>query len=109
MSEREACTWCCLIVDVVRCQRTTHCAGGVQVVLRKLFERLGSTYIKLGQFIASSPTLCALMLSASLLCSLSVACRHNSVRLRRLWQTHPCIVLCKDNTLSYSGCQMSST
>mmetsp|Transcript_18644 Transcript_18644/g.56337 ORF Transcript_18644/g.56337 Transcript_18644/m.56337 type:complete len:542 (+) Transcript_18644:141-1766(+) len=25
-------------------------------VLRKLFERLGSTYIKLGQFIASSPT-----------------------------------------------------
>lgn len=27
-----------------------------QVVLRKLFERLGSTYIKLGQFIASSPT-----------------------------------------------------
>ena len=25
--------------------------------LRKLFERLGSTYIKLGQFIASSPTL----------------------------------------------------
>jgi len=29
-----------------------------QVVLRQLFERLGSTYIKLGQFIASSPTLC---------------------------------------------------
>ncbi len=28
-----------------------------QVVLRKLFERLGATYIKLGQFIASSPTL----------------------------------------------------
>ncbi|KAL4449557.1 hypothetical protein ABPG77_007201 [Micractinium sp. CCAP 211/92] len=27
------------------------------VVLRKLFERLGATYIKLGQFIASSPTL----------------------------------------------------
>lgn len=26
-------------------------------VLRKLFERLGSTYVKLGQFIASSPTL----------------------------------------------------
>jgi aarF domain-containing kinase len=25
--------------------------------LRRLFERLGSTYIKLGQFIASSPTL----------------------------------------------------
>uniref|UniRef100_A0A383VQQ0 Protein kinase domain-containing protein n=1 Tax=Tetradesmus obliquus TaxID=3088 RepID=A0A383VQQ0_TETOB len=28
-----------------------------QVVLRKLFERLGATYIKLGQFIASSPSL----------------------------------------------------
>eukprot|EP00884_Botryococcus_braunii_P021730 jgi/Botrbrau1/8240/Bobra.0392s0035.1 len=28
-----------------------------EVVLRKLFERLGATYIKLGQFIASSPTL----------------------------------------------------
>eukprot|EP00193_Tetraselmis_chui_P014286 CAMPEP_0177788144 /NCGR_PEP_ID=MMETSP0491_2-20121128/21930_1 /TAXON_ID=63592 /ORGANISM="Tetraselmis chuii, Strain PLY429" /LENGTH=547 /DNA_ID=CAMNT_0019309663 /DNA_START=41 /DNA_END=1685 /DNA_ORIENTATION=- len=28
-----------------------------QVILRKLFERLGATYIKLGQFIASSPTL----------------------------------------------------
>jgi aarF domain-containing kinase len=27
------------------------------VVLRKLFERLGATYIKLGQFIASSPSL----------------------------------------------------
>jgi hypothetical protein len=27
------------------------------VVLRRLFERLGSTYIKLGQFIASSPSL----------------------------------------------------
>lgn len=27
------------------------------VVLRKLFERMGATYIKLGQFIASSPTL----------------------------------------------------
>jgi aarF domain-containing kinase len=29
----------------------------VQVVLRRLFEKLGPTYIKLGQFIASSPTL----------------------------------------------------
>ena len=27
------------------------------VALRKLFERLGATYIKLGQFVASSPTL----------------------------------------------------
>ena len=26
-------------------------------MLRKLFEKLGATYIKLGQFIASSPTL----------------------------------------------------
>jgi aarF domain-containing kinase len=26
-------------------------------LLRRLFERLGATYIKLGQFIASSPTL----------------------------------------------------
>ena len=25
-------------------------------MLRKLFEKLGSTYVKLGQFIASSPT-----------------------------------------------------
>lgn len=35
--------------------------GGEQfsapVALRKLFERLGATYIKLGQFVASSPTL----------------------------------------------------
>ena len=28
-----------------------------EVILRMLFERLGATYIKLGQFIASSPTL----------------------------------------------------
>ena len=28
-----------------------------EVVLRKLFEQLGATYVKLGQFIASSPTL----------------------------------------------------
>ena len=28
-----------------------------EVILRKLFERLGATYIKLGQFIASSPTI----------------------------------------------------
>lgn len=28
-----------------------------QVILRTLFERLGATYIKLGQFIASSPTI----------------------------------------------------
>ncbi|GBF91070.1 hypothetical protein Rsub_03926 [Raphidocelis subcapitata] len=28
-----------------------------QVVLRKLFERLGTTYIKLGQFIASTPSI----------------------------------------------------
>lgn len=28
-----------------------------EVILRQLFERLGSTYIKLGQFIASSPTI----------------------------------------------------
>lgn len=27
------------------------------MVLRSLFEKLGATYIKLGQFIASSPTL----------------------------------------------------
>lgn len=29
----------------------------VPVLLRKLFERMGATYVKLGQFIASSPTL----------------------------------------------------
>lgn len=32
-------------------------ASHVQVVLRKLFEQLGATYVKLGQFIASSPSL----------------------------------------------------
>lgn len=44
--------------DVLSASRAN---GGVpeppQVILRKLFERLGATYIKLGQFIASSPTL----------------------------------------------------
>lgn len=30
---------------------------GMQVMVRRLFEKLGATYIKLGQFIASSPTL----------------------------------------------------
>lgn len=43
----------------------------LQVVLRKLFEKLGATYIKLGQFIASSPTLfpeeCAFAHTADLL------------------------------------------
>ncbi|KAK3235181.1 hypothetical protein CYMTET_54604 [Cymbomonas tetramitiformis] len=29
----------------------------IPVLLRKIFERLGATYVKLGQFIASSPTL----------------------------------------------------
>jgi hypothetical protein len=28
-----------------------------QTVLRKLFEKLGATYVKLGQFVASSPSL----------------------------------------------------
>ena len=28
-----------------------------EVILRRLFEKLGATYIKLGQFVASSPTL----------------------------------------------------
>lgn len=32
-------------------------AFSAPVALRKLFERLGATYVKLGQFIASSPTL----------------------------------------------------
>jgi len=32
-------------------------AFSAPVALRKLFERLGATYIKLGQFVASSPTL----------------------------------------------------
>eukprot|EP00563_Minutocellus_polymorphus_P016834 CAMPEP_0181059132 /NCGR_PEP_ID=MMETSP1070-20121207/21215_1 /TAXON_ID=265543 /ORGANISM="Minutocellus polymorphus, Strain NH13" /LENGTH=564 /DNA_ID=CAMNT_0023138781 /DNA_START=29 /DNA_END=1723 /DNA_ORIENTATION=+ len=42
-------------------RRDGRSAGGEEfsapVALRKLFERLGATYIKLGQFIASSPTL----------------------------------------------------
>ena len=36
---------------------TTGSVEPPPVLLRKLFERLGATYIKLGQFIASSPTL----------------------------------------------------
>lgn len=32
-------------------------AFSAPVALRKLFERLGATYVKLGQFVASSPTL----------------------------------------------------
>lgn len=39
-----------------RLQRT-QTADRPEVILRKLFERLGATYIKLGQFIASSPTI----------------------------------------------------
>ena len=37
--------------------RILYSAFCLQVVLRSLFEKLGATYIKLGQFIASSPTL----------------------------------------------------
>lgn len=37
--------------------RTRSVTDPPPVVLRQLFERLGATYIKLGQFIASSPTL----------------------------------------------------
>mmetsp|Transcript_22463 Transcript_22463/g.62309 ORF Transcript_22463/g.62309 Transcript_22463/m.62309 type:complete len:561 (-) Transcript_22463:24-1706(-) len=50
------------VMEVSREVLATTQSGGVdaikpQVVLRKLFEKLGATYIKLGQFIASSPTL----------------------------------------------------
>ena len=38
-------------------QRRTPEAFSAPVALRKLFERLGATYIKLGQFVASSPSL----------------------------------------------------
>lgn len=34
-----------------------HSRSAPQVILRRLFEKLGATYIKLGQFVASSPTL----------------------------------------------------
>jgi aarF domain-containing kinase len=37
--------------------RSTAETFSLPVALRKLFERLGATYIKLGQFVASSPTL----------------------------------------------------
>lgn len=37
--------------------RSTAEEFSIPVALRKLFERLGATYIKLGQFVASSPTL----------------------------------------------------
>lgn len=43
--------------DVLSTSRTRGAPEPPQVILRKLFERLGATYIKLGQFIASSPTL----------------------------------------------------
>lgn len=49
------------LLSVAREQAVLLQAGqppeGPAIVLRKLFERLGATYIKLGQFIASSPTL----------------------------------------------------
>ncbi|KAL4855170.1 putative aarF domain-containing protein kinase [Chlorella vulgaris] len=49
------------LLSVARDQAVRFQAGqspeAPAVVLRKLFERLGATYIKLGQFIASSPTL----------------------------------------------------
>lgn len=37
--------------------QTARTADSPAAILRKLFERLGATYIKLGQFIASSPTI----------------------------------------------------
>jgi hypothetical protein len=37
--------------------RPTAESFSIPVALRKLFERLGATYVKLGQFVASSPTL----------------------------------------------------
>lgn len=49
------------LLSVAREQAQRLAAGqqpqGPATVLRTLFERLGATYIKLGQFIASSPTL----------------------------------------------------
>jgi len=45
--------------EVLQQSQSTRGAADIkpEVVLRKLFEQLGATYIKLGQFIASSPTL----------------------------------------------------
>eukprot|EP00667_Euglena_gracilis_P004648 EG_transcript_4670 len=45
------------VLDTAREFLRAGAADPPPVVLRKLFERLGSTYIKLGQFIASSPSL----------------------------------------------------
>ncbi|KAL4529909.1 hypothetical protein Ndes2526A_g04652 [Nannochloris sp. 'desiccata'] len=42
--------------DQLQRMQTTQTTDPPAVVLRQLFERLGATYIKLGQFIASSPT-----------------------------------------------------
>lgn len=49
-------------IDCWRCREYAQSARSSkplapEVLLRKLFEKLGATYIKLGQFIASSPTL----------------------------------------------------
>lgn len=54
----------------------------MQVVLRELFEKLGTTYIKLGQFIASSPTLFP---------ESYVLEFQRSVRSRPLAETLPCV------------------
>jgi len=43
--------------DQLQRLQTTQTTDPPAVVLRQLFERLGATYIKLGQFIASSPTI----------------------------------------------------
>ncbi len=46
-----------LFNESYECSLLRSQAPPMQVVLRQLFEKLGATYIKLGQFIASSPTL----------------------------------------------------
>lgn len=43
--------------QVVKLQSGADGVDRPEVILRTLFERLGATYIKLGQFIASSPTI----------------------------------------------------
>lgn len=50
-----------VLFDVSQTYVTTLLRGGSperpEVLLRRTFERLGATYIKLGQFVASSPSL----------------------------------------------------
>ena len=63
-----------------------HC--GLQVILRKLFERLGATYIKLGQFIASAPSLFPPEYVSEFQVLPRPACPAHVIRQHPTWQQH---------------------